>query len=69
MSKPNIRNGKPKGCPLCGKPMAEAFSPFCGQGCRDRDLLQWLGEGYRVPGSSADPEGGEIDVDGLDSKA
>ena len=37
-------------CPVCGKPVAAAHAPFCGQGCRDRDLLQWLGEGYRVPG-------------------
>jgi endogenous inhibitor of DNA gyrase (YacG/DUF329 family) len=37
-------------CPVCGKPVAAAHAPFCSQGCRDRDLLQWLGEGYRVPG-------------------
>ncbi|MBB5730196.1 endogenous inhibitor of DNA gyrase (YacG/DUF329 family) [Sphingomonas prati] len=30
--------------------MTPAFDPFCSQGCRDRDLLQWLGDGYRVPG-------------------
>jgi endogenous inhibitor of DNA gyrase (YacG/DUF329 family) len=45
------------------------FSPFCSQGCRDRDLLQWLGEGYRVPGPTANAEGHEIDADGLDSEA
>jgi endogenous inhibitor of DNA gyrase (YacG/DUF329 family) len=44
-------------------------APFCSQGCRDRDLLQWLGEGYRVPGVAADPEGREIDAGGLDSEA
>ena len=33
-----------------------AFAPFCSQGCKDRDLLQWLGEGYRVPGPLADYE-------------
>ena len=44
-------------CPLCGKPRAEAFRPFCSKGCRDRDLLQWMGEGYRVPGAPViDPE-------------
>jgi uncharacterized protein len=26
-----------------------AFKPFCSKGCRDRDLLSWFGEGYRVP--------------------
>ncbi len=40
-------------CPSCGKPVQAEFKPFCSQGCRDRDLLQWLGEGYRVPGPAA----------------
>jgi endogenous inhibitor of DNA gyrase (YacG/DUF329 family) len=43
--------------------------PFCSQGCRDRDLLQWLGEGYRVAGPAANADGHEIDADGLDSEA
>jgi endogenous inhibitor of DNA gyrase (YacG/DUF329 family) len=50
---------------LCGKPASGAHGPFCGQGCRDRDLLKWLGEGYRVPGPPAD----ENREDGLDSEA
>ncbi|MBA3895749.1 MAG: DNA gyrase inhibitor YacG [Sphingomonadaceae bacterium] len=41
-------------CPVCGKPASALHTPFCGQGCRDRDLLQWLGEGYRLPGPPAD---------------
>lgn len=40
-------------CPICGKPTAQDFKPFCSRGCKDRDLLQWLGEGYRVPGEPA----------------
>ena len=36
-------------------------APFCSRGCKDRDLLNWLGEGYRVPGPPAD-------ADGLDSE-
>jgi hypothetical protein len=47
---------KPKACPLCGKPEAIEHAPFCGPRCKDRDLLKWLGEGYRIPGPSADPE-------------
>ncbi len=43
-----------KGCPLCGKPAAADHNPFCSQGCRDRDLLNWLGDAYRVPGPPAD---------------
>jgi uncharacterized protein len=51
MSKPSSRNL----CPLCKTPAAPAFQPFCSQGCRDRDLLNWLGEGYKIPGPAADP--------------
>ena len=43
-------------CPICGKPPETEFKPFCSRGCKDRDLLQWLGEGYRVPGEPADPD-------------
>ena len=52
------------GCPLCGKQASGAHGPFCGQGCRDRDLLNWLGDSYRVPGPPAD----ENPSDGLDSE-
>ncbi len=38
-----------KPCPLCGKAPSAAQAPFCSQGCRDRDLMQWLGEGYAIP--------------------
>lgn len=51
-------------CPLCGKPSASASAPFCSQGCRDRDLLNWLGEGYRVPTR----DGGEEEDSALDSQ-
>lgn len=64
----NTRRRNRATCPLCGAPTVAAHSPFCSQGCRDRDLLQWLGEGYRVPGRPATDEGQEIDVDGLDSE-
>lgn len=53
-----------KSCPLCGKPAAEEHSPFCGPGCRDRDLLKWLGEGYRIPGPPVDPERVDSDEGG-----
>jgi endogenous inhibitor of DNA gyrase (YacG/DUF329 family) len=55
-------------CPLCGKPASATHKPFCGQGCRDRDLLNWLGEGYRVPGPPADPDLPSAQDDGLDSE-
>jgi endogenous inhibitor of DNA gyrase (YacG/DUF329 family) len=55
---------KRTGCPLCGKPETHDHKPFCSQGCRDRDLLNWLGDSYRVPGPPAD----EFSSDGLDSE-
>lgn len=50
-------------CPICGNTPDPAFKPFCSRGCKDRDLLQWLGEGYRLSGAAIDPE----DLDGAQS--
>ncbi|WP_294121408.1 DNA gyrase inhibitor YacG [Sphingomonas sp.] len=52
---PNASRTKP--CPLCGKPVAPDHAPFCSQGCKDRDLLKWLGEGYRIAGPPAEQDG------------
>ena len=46
-----------KPCPLCGKPPVKEHAPFCSRGCKDRDLLRWLDEGYKIPGPQADPQG------------
>ena len=69
MSKPSTPRRHRNGCPLCGRPAIAPHSPFCSQGCRDRDLLNWLGDGYRVPGRPAEDEELEIGPDGLDSDA
>ena len=45
-----------KPCPICKRPRVEEFSPFCSSRCRDRDLAQWFGDGYAVPGPPASPE-------------
>ena len=50
-----------KPCPLCGKPPSPEHTPFCSRGCKDRDLLKWLSDGYRIPGPPAE-------TDGLDSE-
>jgi len=68
MSKPDTARRDRNACPLCGKPAVAAHVPFCSQGCRDRDLLNWLGDGYRVAGPPADDDGKEIDPDGLDRR-
>jgi endogenous inhibitor of DNA gyrase (YacG/DUF329 family) len=57
MSRPLIPSAKRRhGCPLCGRPTAAPHAPFCSQGCRDRDLLNWLGDAYRVPGQPVEEE-------------
>lgn len=45
-----------KPCPICRKPRSADHAPFCSARCRDRDLAQWFGEGYAVPGPPATPE-------------
>ncbi|MFL0415397.1 DNA gyrase inhibitor YacG [Sphingomonas sp. 179-I 2A4 NHS] len=51
----------PGKCPICSAPSVPEHAPFCSRRCKDRDLLQWLSDGYRIPGR-------EIDPDGLDSR-
>ena len=36
-------------CPLCGKPRSAEHAPFCSKGCKDRDLMRWLDDGYALP--------------------
>jgi endogenous inhibitor of DNA gyrase (YacG/DUF329 family) len=43
-------------CPGCGKPVVPAHKPFCSQGCRDRDLIAWLSDGYRIPGPAIESD-------------
>jgi len=51
--KPTLAKG---GCPICGKPVEHEFRPFCSRGCRDRDLINWFDEGYKVPIQPDDDE-------------
>ena len=46
----------PRPCPICRKPRSADHAPFCSSRCRDRDLAQWFGDGYGVPGRPALPE-------------
>jgi uncharacterized protein len=50
-------------CPLCSKLTVAAHKPFCSRGCKDRDLLNWLGEAYAIPDKPHEEE----DSLGLDS--
>jgi endogenous inhibitor of DNA gyrase (YacG/DUF329 family) len=61
----HVKPKKGGSCPLCGQPSAVGSAPFCSPRCRDRDLLNWLGDGYRIPGPPADPD---ALVEALDSR-
>jgi hypothetical protein len=52
-------------CPICGEPAVTEFRPFCSRGHRDRDLLAWLDESYRLLGRPLLDD----DAEGLDSPA
>ena len=36
-------------CPICGKPQADAFRPFCAKRCAELELSRWLKGGYAIP--------------------
>ena len=65
MSQPPAPHSGPSGrrCPICRKPRVAEYTPFCSSRCRDRDLVNWLEEGYTLPGPVVDPEGDpEVDI-------
>ena len=43
-------------CPICGKPMAREYRPFCSKRCADVDLQRWFTGGYVVPASAQEEE-------------
>jgi len=52
------RELRTKPCPLCGKPAAEPFRPFCSRRCADVDLNRWLSGVYAVPVKEEEDEDG-----------
>lgn len=50
-------------CPICHKPAVQGFRPFCSKTCKERDLLNWLGDGYVIPGEPLYPSN---DLPGMD---
>jgi uncharacterized protein len=50
-------------CPICEKPAAEKFRPFCSKRCADIDLHRWLSGSYAIPVAETDdaPEAAEAD--------
>ena len=45
-------------CPICGKPAAERFRPFCSKRCADVDLHRWFSGRYAVPAIEQEEEEG-----------
>jgi len=43
-------------CPICGKPPAAEYRPFCSKRCADVDLQRWLSGRYAIPGEEAQDE-------------
>jgi endogenous inhibitor of DNA gyrase (YacG/DUF329 family) len=48
-------------CPICRKPEAAPYRPFCSKRCADVDLQRWFAGAYAVPAveaedAPADPE-------------
>ncbi len=47
-----------KPCPICRKPSAERYTPFCSKRCSDIDLGRWLDGRYVI---ESDDSPGEED--------
>jgi endogenous inhibitor of DNA gyrase (YacG/DUF329 family) len=41
-------------CPICQKPAAPDYRPFCCKRCADLDLGKWLTGAYAIPSQSDD---------------
>ena len=41
-------------CAICGKPVVEAYKPFCSKRCANIDLGRWLKGSYAIAGEPVD---------------
>jgi uncharacterized protein len=44
-------------CPICGKPLAQDYRPFCSKRCADIDLSRWLKGIYVIPATARQQDG------------
>ena len=42
-------------CPICRRPAAPQYRPFCSRRCADVDLGRWLTGGYAIPAEDEAP--------------
>ena len=57
-SKDGVAASTPR-CPVCDRPRAAAFRPFCSERCRSVDLSRWLTGAYAIAGEPSDPDDDE----------
>lgn len=48
-------------CPICRKPAAPEYRPFCSKRCADVDLQRWLTGGYAIPTEADEGDNGDRD--------
>ncbi|SFA97153.1 hypothetical protein SAMN05421688_1980 [Poseidonocella pacifica] len=53
-------------CPICSRPAASEYRPFCSRRCADVDLGKWVSGAYSVP--SQDPEDVERAIDEVEAQ-
>jgi len=59
-SDPVNDNGAGAPCPICKKPEAARYRPFCSKRCADVDLHRWLSGAYAVPAVETDDDPGDL---------
>jgi endogenous inhibitor of DNA gyrase (YacG/DUF329 family) len=50
-------------CPICGKPPADRYKPFCSKRCAEVDLHRWLTGAYAIPAVEADENSDDGNVE------
>jgi endogenous inhibitor of DNA gyrase (YacG/DUF329 family) len=48
-----------KPCPICRKPAAGRFRPFCSARCKDVDLHRWFSGAYAIPAVESEDDSEE----------
>ena len=43
-------------CPICAKPSAQKYHPFCSPRCAQIDLNRWFGGNYAIPVKEDEPD-------------
>ena len=46
-------------CPICSKPSAQKYHPFCSARCAQIDLNRWFGGNYAIPAEEQEPDEGD----------